>query len=133
MDILCEADIVELLVFNIPQVFGEHADHAVEVGTHGRAKTDLCVLVGDKLIAIEAKYSNRRRAIGQAYLNRYYADHSYIAVLGSHITGQLAADARRWRLGILSVSQAGVSVAIPAPAAFPDLNLRARVIGTAFS
>lgn len=124
---------IDALVVGIPDVFGKEANHAVEVGTHGRARTDLCIFVNDQLIAIEAKFSNHRRAIGQAFLNRYYADLSYIAVLQEHLTPRLSSQAQQWRLGVLSISDQGVAVAIPAPIAFPDGSFRARIIDAAFS
>src|SRR5438128_365228 len=100
-----EAEMVATLVASVGRVFGPHADHATEVGTHGRARTDVCVFVENTLIAIEAKLSNRRRAIGQAFFNRYYADQSYIAVLENHLTVNLAAEAQHWQLRILAISQ----------------------------
>jgi len=128
-----EAAMVIALTRSIRRMFGRHADHATEVSAHGRSRTDICVFVDGQLIAIEAKLSNRRRAIGQAFFNRYYADQSYIAVLERHITHGLTEDARKWELGILAISGKGASIAIPAPISRPDLDLRARVIGSVFA
>src|SRR5437879_951398 len=89
-----EEAMVIALTRSIHRMFGRRADHATEVSAHGRSRTDICVFVDGQLIAIEAKLSNRRRAIGQAFFNRYYADQSYIAVLERHITHALTEDAR---------------------------------------
>ncbi len=131
--LVTEAAMVIALTASVARLFGKHANHATEVSTHGRSRTDVCVLAGDLLIAIEAKLSNRRRAIGQAVLNRYYADRSYIAVLDRHITVELTNEARHWELGILTVSRTGVAIALPAPISSPDAQLRARVIGSVFA
>jgi hypothetical protein len=128
-----EAAMIVALTASIRRLFGKAADHATEVGAHGRSRTDICVFAGGQLIAIEAKLSNRRRAIGQAFFNRYYADQSYIAVLDRHITDELTESARQWELGILAVSLKGAIIALPAPTSTPDVDLRARVIGSVFA
>ena len=128
-----EAAMVTVLTGSVARLFGKRANHATEVSAHGRSRTDVCVLAGDLLIAIEAKLSNRRRAIGQAVFNRYYADRSYIAVLDRHITDELTNEARQWELGILAISKTGVAIALPAPILSPDIQLRARVIGSVFA
>jgi len=128
-----EEAMIVALVASVRRLFGRAADHATEVGAHGRSRTDLCVFADGQLIAIEAKLSNRRRAISQAYFNRYYADRSYIAVLDHHVTDQLTKAAREWELGILAVSRKGAFIALPAPSSTPDLDLRARVIGSVFA
>jgi hypothetical protein len=128
-----EAAMIVALTASVRRLFGRAAGHATEVGAHGRSRTDICVFADGQLIAIEAKLSNRRRAIGQAYFNRYYADQSYIAVLDHHITDELTEAARQWKLGILAVSRKGAFIALPAPTSTPDLDLRARVIGSVFA
>jgi hypothetical protein len=131
--LLTEAAMVAALTGSVVGLFGKHANHATEVPAHGRSRTDVCVLAGDLLIAIEAKLTNRRRAIGQAVFNRYYADRSYIAVLDRYVTDDLTNEARQWKLGILAISNSGVAIALPAPLGSPDAELRARVIGSVFA
>lgn len=130
--LLTEAAMVTALTASVVGLFGKQANHATEVSAHGRSRTDVCVLAGGLLIAIEAKLSNRRRAIGQAVFNRFYADRSYIAVLDRYVTDELTNEARHWELGILAVSQTGVEIALPAPIGSPDTELRARVISSVF-
>lgn len=113
---------------HVPRLFGRRSRRATEVPSHGRAKTDICAFIDETVIAIEAKLTNQRRAIGQAALNRYYADRSYIAVLDRYVTSTLVAEATNWDLGILSLSATGVEIALPAPQLTPHPELRTRMI-----
>jgi len=81
-----------------------------------------------QMIAIEVKLRDWRRVIIQAFLNRVFADRSYVAVPERMVTDALRAEVQRWQLGLLVLDdKAGVRIEHVAPALDPSKILRERV------
>jgi hypothetical protein len=87
---------------------------------------------GATLVAIEAKVSDWKRGIAQAALNRFFADHSYVAVPSARVAEGVIAEARRHGVGVLGVDDDGLIVGAAAASSDPDKVLRNRVL-TMFS
>lgn len=106
-----------------------------EVRSHGRSRTDLACLVRDigaaetdpLLIGIEAKLSAWPRAVGQASLNRYAFDLTFIAVPVTLGAEGLLPTAAQHGVGVLGVARGTLSVLLPAKRREPDPYLRARI------
>lgn len=102
-----------------------------EVKSHGRARTDVCVVVRDihgsspdVLIGIEAKLASWQRALRQAVLNRFCVDLSMIALPTSRVTEAVVAACWDEGIGVLAVDQKWLHVVIAATPAKPDAALR---------
>ncbi len=129
---LTESDLVNRLAQGLPTLYGADPPHAFEVRSHGSARTDLCILNGSELVAVEAKLSHWRRAIAQASLNRCYADRSFIALHSGVISAQVLLEAQRWQIGVIAVADDHVVIRANAPRAQPDLQLREQVLASYF-
>jgi hypothetical protein len=127
-----EEELIRILVRCRAQVFGRNVPLAREVRSHGSARADLCLLRAGELISIEAKLLDGHRAIGQALLNTYFADRSYIAVWHQVVTRSLISTALQWGVGVLAVERSKLSVASVAPVARPNVDLRDRVLRATF-
>lgn len=107
---------------------------AQEVQSHGRCRTDACFLLRDTadslplLLGIEAKLSDRARAVAQAAMNRYGVDLSYVAMPAARVSDALLEEAVRHGVGVLCVGPRRVEVALPALLNATDAVLRARVL-----
>ncbi len=121
-----EADAVVWLISNI-KAFAPGGRVATEVPSHGRARTDLVVVTPRQLIGVEVKLRDWRRALGQAILNRYCFDLSYVALLPSAIRTELLDTAREFRVGVLAVSADCVEVRLRAARNAPEPGIRGRL------
>lgn len=122
-----ESEIVEWLVSDL-SAFGESVAWRTEVRSHGRARTDVCVVAEDVLIGIEVKRTDWRRAISQAVLNRFCVDRSYVAFWNERVSDEAVSEAQRWGIGVLGVSRDTVQLREPASLGRPDPTVRARML-----
>lgn len=107
----------------------------LEVRSHGRARTDICVRVrdlheaigNDLLVGIEVKLTDWSRALRQAALNRYAVDASMIAMPVHRLNDTILRAAEDYGVGVLALSSRSVVVALPATASDPDASLYARM------
>jgi len=99
-----------------------------EVKSHGRARTDLMVLWEGELIAIEGKVRHWQRALGQALLNRYCADRSYVALWGRYAHDEVLREAAAWGVGVIRVEGKEALIALAAPLGVPEGHLRKRMV-----
>lgn len=120
-----ENDLVLGLLTHLEACFGANCPWAREVRSHGTAHTDVLLACGDEVIAIEAKLYQWQRAVGQAVLNRFCADRSYIAVPAGTVRPLLIETAVRYGIGILAVGAEGVEIVAEAPVAAPSPGRRA--------
>lgn len=119
-----ELSLVKLLTAHLPA----DANWACECAVQGRARIDVCVLDEAGLTGIEAKLYDWRRGIGQAYLNRYSVDYSFLALPASQVGPRVAGEANRFGLGLLAVTQSRVSVVNEPELAVPSPTTRALLI-----
>lgn len=109
-----ERDLVTDVQASIESIWGPDALCHSEVACHGQAHVDLLVSAGGELIAIEVKRSHWSRVLKQAYLHRYCADRSYVAIPEMMLTEERLAEARHFDIGVLAVSESGVRIATEA-------------------
>ncbi len=128
-----EEELVALLLQHLSRLLGRRQRIACEVRTHGRARTDVCMLDQGELVAIEVKLSHWRRAIGQALLNTYYADRSYIALWDDAVSDVVVQSALIRGIGVIGVGRTDAKVVSEAPIGCPDEALRARVLARTFA
>jgi hypothetical protein len=121
-----EAEMVQALVAHLGKL-GDMSAFGVEVRLHGRSRADVCAVIGGDLIAIEVKRTDWRRALGQAALNRFCADRSYIALWSGRVPAAVIEEAARHGIGVLGIGEADLEILGPAPAAKPDPVLRSRL------
>ena len=76
----------------------------VELRWHQK-RLDFAVLAGDQTVAVELKVDNWRRAVEQAYVNRWYADESWIGLWHLAITPAAVAAAAEAGVGVLIVTR----------------------------
>jgi hypothetical protein len=77
----------------------------IEVRWHQK-RLDLCVLPGDdRLHVIELKVGDWRRAVDQAFVNRWAADSSWVALWHEKVTGAAFEAARDAGVGLLIVTR----------------------------
>lgn len=123
-----EFEMIQSIVRDARHRYGRSAVFALELRSHGRAKTDLVVYFSGLVIAIEAKVEKWKRAMVQAVLNKYYADESYVALSERHLSERVIDEARRFQLGVIAVNGDRVWVAHPAVSLTPNRVLRTRVV-----
>lgn len=99
-----------------------------EVRSHGTSRMDLCFWTRRELVAVEVKRTDWRRVIGQASLNRYCADRSYIALWSPKVSDAVVTEAVRFGLGVIAVSIDDVQVVLKAPKASPYKALRSQIL-----
>jgi hypothetical protein len=75
---------------------------ALQTGKSWRAKPLCSIFAAVAIVAIEAKMSDWRKALQQAFLNTWFASNSYVLVPGSRVKGKLAATASAQGIGILN-------------------------------
>ncbi len=129
-----EADLVQVLVRRLRADWPTRAI-AIEVRSHGRCRTDVCVCVrdlhaplgSDLLIGVEAKLTDWTRALRQAILNRYAVDASLIAMPIQRIGSQVLDLADEHGIGVLGVQTNGLTLLLPAVVGSPDTALRERM------
>jgi hypothetical protein len=93
---------------------------AIEVRWHQK-RLDLCVLPGDeRLHVVELKVGDWRRAVDQAFVNRWAADSSWVALWHEKVTDATYAAALDAGVGLLIVTKMTVYPALrPAPPVRP--------------
>jgi hypothetical protein len=124
-----EQNIVDALLIGLACPFGANLRPVTEVTADGRSRVDVAAVIDDTVIAIEVKRCDWRRAVGQAALNRYCADMSFIGLWSSHVTDRVVKEARQAGVGVLAIDHREVRVAEPSPVGNPDPQLRARLLG----
>jgi len=85
------------------------------------------VLWEGELIAIEGKVRHWQRALGQALLNRYCADRSYVALWGRYAHEDLLREAAALGVGVIRVEGKEAHIALTAPLGVPEGHLRERM------
>lgn len=108
----------------------------LEVRSHGRARTDICVRVrdlceaigSDLVVGIEVKLTDWNRALRQAALNRYAVDASMIAMPASRLNETIVRAADDYGVGVLALRPRAIEVVVPATASCPDAALHARIV-----
>jgi hypothetical protein len=123
-----EVDLVESILRHARRRYGRSAVCALELRSHGRAKTDLVVYYSGQVIAIEAKLQQWRRVIVQAVLNTYYADESYVALCERYVSQHVIDEAARFQIGVIAVAGKKVRVVQPAGPLTPNRVLRTRMV-----
>jgi hypothetical protein len=121
-----ESEVVDRILQHVRQIVEPARDLqvATEVRTHGRSRADVLVLADDRLIAIEAKLSDWRRALGQAALNQSVADLSYVAMWAGRIPAALLEHAEKEGIGVIAVSVDHLALVVSASAGRPDQTAR---------
>ena len=117
-----------LLIRNNLGVLGADISWADELKSHGRARTDIALLVDSDLVAVEAKLHDWHRGIAQAALNRIWFDRSYVALWFETITGQVESEARRHGVGLIAIHEEGIVVHRRAPRSRPSRFMRRHVM-----
>lgn len=101
-----------------------------EIRAHGRHKTDVVALLADGDIevvcGIEAKLTDWRSALAQAFLNTFAYDLSYVALPADRVRLVTESEARNLGIGIMAVTTRGIDVALPAARCKPDMYVKAR-------
>ncbi len=128
-----ERELVDLMVRHVRRAFGRQTRLAREVKTHGRFRTDVCLYADGRILAIEAKLIDWQRALGQARLNTFYADRSYIALWQPRLTDGIVLEANKHGVGVIGVSRSGIAVVDSICASKPDPALRTRVLAATFA
>lgn len=123
-----ERELVDLLLVALPTFGWKAQATGIEVPSHGRARADIALRVGDEVWAIEAKMSDWRKAIGQAVLNRYCFDRCYIALGMTKVTDHVRAEAAKWGVGVIGLQTGRASVVVEAEIGDPDEGLRGAVM-----
>jgi hypothetical protein len=107
----------------------------VEVKSHGRARTDVCVAVRDLhdsspdvVVGVEAKLASWQRALRQAVLNRCCVDLSMIALPAYKVTDAVIDTCWGEGVGVLAVEQKWLHVVVAATPANPDEALRQKTL-----
>ncbi len=128
-----ESELIDLMLRHVRRTFGRRTQLAREVKSHGRFRTDVCIYADGRIFAIEAKLVDWQRALGQARLNTFYADRSYIAIWQSRLTDGIVFEANRHGVGVIGVSRSGIAVVDSLRASNPDPVLRTRVLAANFA
>ena len=131
---MTEADLVRTFGRSIRGAWPVRA-MGLEVKSHGRCRTDVCIRVRDihelqgpeYVIGIEAKLTEASRAIRQAALNQYAVDASYVAMPQKRINYELMELARAYGVGVLGVAGRDFNLILPARLGSPDPSLRERM------
>ena len=99
----------------------------IEVRWHQK-RLDLCVLPGDeRLHVIELKVGDWRRAVDQAFVNRWAADSSWVALWHENVTGAAYGAAQDAGVGLLVVTKNTVY-----PALRPEAPIRPGEVTSVF-
>ncbi len=122
-----ESELVRTIASHVRREFGRTAALAFEVPSHGRARTDVVVAIGGELLGIEAKIGRWRRAVGQAILNRYCVERSYVAMWRLAIRPHLLEEAEFYGLGVIAVDSRRIEVVLAADLSVPDPAVRRRI------
>ena len=83
-------------------------------------RIDLAIAGRDRLITVELKVDRWRRAIEQAYLNRWVAEEAWVALWHAHVTPQAVQAAADAEVGLMIVTWRTVY-----PVQYPGLPPRA--------
>jgi hypothetical protein len=121
-----EADLVAALLTGMPSRW-RGCWVATEVPTHGKARADIILMTPRQTVAIEVKRTAWQRALGQALLNRYIADRSYVALWAGVVSDRVVRDAASLGLGVIAIEPGRSTVVQSAARVYPDPELRGRV------
>jgi hypothetical protein len=127
-----EEELVQLVRRHAKLSFGKQTRLACEVPSHGRFRTDICVYSGGNIFAIEVKLTQWKRALGQARLNTFYADRSYIALWEPRLHNKILDEAAQHGIGVIGVHRSGMTIVESVRPTIPDPRLRSRVLASAF-
>jgi hypothetical protein len=105
---------------------------ALEIKSHGRARTDVLVLQDKEVLGVEVKVSDWKRALAQAVLNRYCFDRSYIALWSTAISDTVIAEAENHGVGVIAVAEDSVRIVSEAPRSYPLSSIREKIVTQAF-
>jgi hypothetical protein len=122
-----EAAIVAAIVANLGDL-GTVQAYGEEIPSHGRSRADVAALVGNDLVLIEAKRTAWQRAISQAAMNRLCCDRSYSALWSGRATPAVLAEASRLGVGVLTVHDGALEVALEAEPREPNAAVRGAII-----
>jgi len=130
-----EADMVRVLLRRFRATFPVRA-YGTEIRSHGRCRTDICVIARDfgaqsetyVTLGIEAKLIDSKRALRQAILNKYAVDGSLIAMPAGRLTRDVLSIAEDHGIGVLAIRSDGFEVVVAAMRNNPDSTLRARMV-----
>jgi hypothetical protein len=92
----------------------------------------VCVYANGHIFAIEAKLVHWKRALGQARLNSFYADRSYIALWEPMLRDGIVSEAAQHGIGVLGVGRSHMTVFDASSATLPNPDLRSRVLTSTF-
>jgi hypothetical protein len=99
----------------------------IEVRWHQK-RLDLALLSGDdRLMVVELKVGDWRRAVDQAFVNRWAADSSWVALWHERVTDAAYGAAQQAGVGLLIVTKRTVY-----PALRPDLPIRPGEVTSVF-
>ncbi len=121
-----ESELVERLIAGLPS--GDVESVALEVRSHGRARTDVVLMFCGEVIAIEAKVTDWRRALGQAVLNQYCADRSYVALYDKNLSDAVLEAALGFGVGVIAIGESHCRVVGNARRNAPIASLRRKLL-----
>lgn len=98
-----------------------------EVPSHGRAHTDVVILLSRQMVGVEVKRTAWSRALVQAVLNRHTYDASYIALWHLKVNQRVLVDAARWGIGVVSIEGGRSRIVQRATLGRPDPETRRRM------
>ncbi len=102
---IAENEMVKPLVKGlIDQGFWSDRDPALSEVPLGRKRIDIVVCCRQKVIAIELKVRDWRRALYQSFINQLVADHVYVAIWEKCVSEDLLREAKELGIGVISVS-----------------------------
>lgn len=122
-----EAAIVAAVLANLGDL-GSVQDAGAEVPSHGRSRADIAALIDEDLVLIEAKRTAWQRALAQAAMNRLCCDRSYIALWSGRATRAVLAEAERLGVGVMTVHDNALDVALEAAPRTPSAGVRSAII-----
>lgn len=101
-----------------------------EVACHDQARMDVLVQTDSCLIAIEAKLHNWNRVLAQAFLHRYCAHYTYVAVPRSLATMVRLEEAENHSIGVITIEDGVGAIVVEAPMGEPCQRISARLAPT---
>lgn len=119
-----ELELVDQFLAHIASLCPDASSLQREVRSHGRAQMDICYSNGANLIAVEAKLRDWRRALAQAYLNRYCVDRTYILLWNTSLDPAIRHEAIQYDVGVFLMNHDGLTEPVRAPLRAPHAQLR---------
>jgi len=108
-------------------VVRQHRDHAV-------ARPLDSIFIARRIVAVEAKIRDWRRALEQAAANTWFASHSYVLLPCERFNENIAEHARRLGIGIMTVEDSRVAIRLqarrlPIPSSYGSWLINEWVVG----